>query len=152
MSQKSPGNPNFNGNPPVRFAGPGTKSRGKVLVVDDDALVLRITRARLESAGFEVVLREQALGTSQAVLKEQPDILLLDLSMPTLAGETIAGVVSEWSGLLVIFHSSEDLLSLQEKARRSGVLGAIPKTGDDKLFIAQFERLLARAKHKGAMP
>jgi CheY-like chemotaxis protein len=123
-------------------------SRGKVLVVDDDPVVLKITRARLEGAGFEVVTRQEALGTSQAILSELPALVLLDLNMPALAGDAIAELLSDKlheRNISIIFHSSSDLVTLQAKARASGVIGAIPKTGDDELFVAQFERLFARA-------
>jgi CheY-like chemotaxis protein len=128
-------------------------ARGRVLVVDDDHVVLKITRARLESAGFAVVTRSEALGTLQSVLKEKPDVVLLDLQMPALDGEAIANLVSKRFGgrrVSIIFHSSECLLTLQAKAQRTGALGAIPKTEDDQSFIAQFERLFARAKRNGA--
>jgi CheY-like chemotaxis protein len=38
-------------------------ARIKIMVVDDEPLVLKLTRRRLESAGYEVVLRSEALGT-----------------------------------------------------------------------------------------
>ena len=127
-------------------------ARGRVLVVDDEQLVLQITRARLEGAGYEVITRDEAMGTTQDVIKHEPDVVLLDVRMPALSGDLLAKLLQETFGgksVPVIFHSSEDLLSLQKMARETGAVGAIPKTGDDAMFIAQFERLFARATRKG---
>ena len=123
--------------------------RGKVMVVDDDSVALRITRARLEGAGFEVITRDNPFGTTLAVMKELPDIVILDLNMPGLPGSTLAMLMRKHPdirGLQVVFHSSQPLVTLQAMAEKTGALGAIPKTDDDALFVTQFERLLERAQ------
>ena len=126
-------------------------TRGKVLVVDDDTVVLRITRARLESAGFSVVTRDKALGTTQAIINEKPDVILLDLDMPALRGDLLAELLEKnlrTKDVPIIFHSNEDLFALQQKARDAQAIGAIAKTGDDAVFLAQFERLFIRSMRK----
>ena len=69
--------------------------RGKVLVVDDDRVALEVARERLESADFEVITRDAPLGTSAAVQKERPDIILLDVQMPVLSGNSLAKLITE---------------------------------------------------------
>ena len=64
------------------------KNKGKVLVVDNDPIVLGVTRARLESAGYQVVTRDKAPGTSRAILEEDPDVVLLG-SQPSSAGTAV---------------------------------------------------------------
>ncbi len=59
----------------------------KVLVVDDDVLSLKISRARLESAGYDVITSERAIGTLLIIIREKPDVILLDLNMPEIGGE-----------------------------------------------------------------
>lgn len=127
------------------------QNRGRVLVVDDDWVALKITRARLEEAGFEVFSRAEAFGTSEVISELKPDVILLDIKMPLISGEMIAATLkpSESHGdakFSIIFHSSQDLITLQEKVRKTGVLGAISKTGNDEHFMAQFERLFVRHK------
>ena len=65
-------------------------NRRTVLVVDDDPIVLEVTRERLEGAGYIVYVREEALGTSQWSAEFQPDIVLLDVNMPALTGLDLA--------------------------------------------------------------
>ena len=126
-------------------------SKGKVLVVDDDKISLDITRARLESAGYSVVTREQAIGTLMIISEEKPDIVLLDLNMPNIVGERFIGMIREHfapNPIPVIFHSSLDMITLQQKAAIHGAIGAITKTANDDIFLVQFERLYDRVKRK----
>ncbi len=123
--------------------------RGKVLIVDDDPVVLRVIREWLERAGFEVLTRGEALGTTGAVAVDKPDVILLDYRMPEINGEALAHLLEinpTTNKSAIIFHSSEDLAFLQERATTLGITGAIPKTDNEKMFLAQFERLFARAK------
>jgi DNA-binding response OmpR family regulator len=60
--------------------------RPLVLVADDDPDILTLVALRLERSGFDVVLArdgEQALATA---LEREPDIALLDVTMPKLDG------------------------------------------------------------------
>ncbi|HEX3777117.1 MAG TPA: response regulator [Polyangiaceae bacterium] len=124
-------------------------SRGTVLVVDDDPIVLEVTRERLEGAGYTVHTREEALGTSQWTAEFQPDVILLDVNMPALTGVDLAQLLKKrraTKDVAIILHSSLDASELQGKLSATGAVGAIQKTGDSRRFLAAFERLIARVK------
>ena len=113
-------------------------SRGHILVVDDDIVVLEVTRERLEGAGFSVVTRSSALGTSAFIRKEKPDYILLDVNMPSLSGDALARLLSEGHPRSrVILHSSQERTSLSALAEKCGAIGVIAKTDDDDEFLAQ---------------
>ena len=65
----------------------------RVLIVDDEPKVLRITRLSLEKAGYEVETAgdgEEALGK----LREAPfDVLVTDVNMPRMSGEELCAAV-----------------------------------------------------------
>ncbi len=124
-------------------------SRGTVLVVDDDPIVLEVTRERLEQAGYVVHTREEALGTSQWTAEFQPDIVLLDVNMPALAGPELAQLLKKrraTKDIAIILYSSLDSEELQAKLRATGAVGAIRKSSDARRFIEDFERLAARVR------
>jgi len=58
----------------------------KILVVEDMESVVETMRALLEQEGFQVVVARNGLEGLQAVNKERPDLLLLDLILPGLDG------------------------------------------------------------------
>jgi DNA-binding response OmpR family regulator len=125
------------------------RRRGKVLVVDDDPIILEVVRERLETAGFDVHVRQEALGTSQWVAREQPDFVLLDVMMPALSGGELGQLLKRSTSTnqtAVILHSSMAGTSLESVIERTGALGAIPKTSDAAAFIAEFELLTSRAR------
>lgn len=123
--------------------------RGKVLVVDDDPVVLQVIQERLEQAGYGVCTRENALGTSQWIAAEKPDLVLLDVRMPALSGGELAQMIrrsSQISSTGVIFCSSLEEEALAQLLTSTGALGAIPKSYDARRFIATFERFASRHK------
>ncbi len=123
--------------------------RGTVLVVDDDPVVLEVTRERLEEAGYVVHTREEALGTSQWAAEFQPDIVLLDVNMPALTGPDLALLLKKrraTKDIAIILYSSLESEELQVKLRATGAVGAIQKTGNARRFLEEFERLAARAR------
>jgi CheY-like chemotaxis protein len=61
----------------------------KIFLVDDDAVVRTLYHRKLEQGGFEVRLAEDGLQAIQLLDKFAPDLVLLDLMMPKLSGETV---------------------------------------------------------------
>lgn len=62
------------------------KKTGKVMVIEDDALLAQVLGKRLQDEGFELMVVGEGLGASAAVLKFMPDVILLDLILPGLDG------------------------------------------------------------------
>ncbi|MFW5876170.1 MAG: response regulator [Myxococcota bacterium] len=116
----------------------------KVLVVDDDPISLEVARERLERAHHQVVTRDRALGTSQVILSDRPDCVLLDVMMPGISGDELATLLRQQGRTketAIILHSSKDEEELAALIDETGALGAIQKTSDDEAFLAQFARL-----------
>ena len=125
------------------------RGRGKVLVVDDDPIILEVVRERLAAAGYDVYVRVDAIGTSQWVAREQPDFILLDVMMPALSGAELGLLLKRshtTNQTAVILHSSMSAAQLQPVMQRTGAIGAIPKTHDGAQFIAEFDRIAALVK------
>ena len=58
----------------------------KILVVDDDADNRRIMELTMLKAGYRVALATNGREAIAAAEREQPDLIVLDLSMPVLTG------------------------------------------------------------------
>lgn len=123
------------------------KNRGKVMVVDDDRVALEVARERLEGAGFEVITRDVAIGTSASIIAERPDVVLLDVHMPGISGDVIARLLTTREHkAMIILHSASDGRDLRKMAGRCGAVGVIEKTGNDRQFLAQFENCARRPR------
>jgi len=62
------------------------KSRGKILVVDDDANIRELLQMFLASKGFEVTLAAEGMEAVSALKRERPHLVLLDIMMPRMSG------------------------------------------------------------------
>lgn len=120
-------------------------SSTKVLVIDDDPIVLEVVRERLEGAGFVVVVRDEPLGTTNVVRDERPDIVLLDIMMPALNGERLAALLRSNRSLGhigIILHSSKTPAELGPLVEQTGAIGAISKSESEGEFMRKFHDLV----------
>lgn len=61
----------------------------RVLLLDDDDIVLAHESARLTSAGFEVRVASSLRSAQHALTSWQPDLIVTDLSLPELTGREL---------------------------------------------------------------
>ncbi|MSP26354.1 MAG: response regulator [Myxococcales bacterium] len=121
----------------------------RIQVIDDDPIALRVVAAVLRGLGHEVKLRDQALGSLSEVLRDRPDVVVLDLSMPGLGGAGFAELVSarnESAGgrIAIVLCSGAPLDELAAAAKRVGAIGAISKSADANALRSAFALSLAR--------
>lgn len=73
----------FRADVPLRLSGAcGTRKPGRILVVDDDAIIRKTAALKLKSAGHEVITAADASEAIQAVGRDKPDVVLMDLQFP----------------------------------------------------------------------
>ncbi len=78
----------------------------KILVVDDDAHILRLYKEELQEEGYDVVVAstgEEALGMFE---KEEPDLVTLDILMPDIDGISLLRRMKEMRPRLPIIMST----------------------------------------------
>jgi putative two-component system response regulator len=63
-----------------------TTAKSKVLVADDDDRLRRVLEARLNAMGYEVILAVDGEDALETAHRESPDLVLLDVMMPTPDG------------------------------------------------------------------
>jgi len=127
-----------------------TARKTRVLVVDDDPVILELVSGWLSEAGYAVEVRESALGTAQQIASDQPDVVLLDVMMPALSGGELAQLIRRHHRTAlasVILHSSLAPAELDLLVAKTGAIGGLQKTNDAVRFVASFERLVANARH-----
>ncbi|MEK7704183.1 MAG: response regulator [Myxococcota bacterium] len=127
-----------------------TTAKTKVLVIDDSELVLDAVRLVLEVGGYEVVCQSSPFGTSAAVARVRPELVLLDVSMPGLGGVDIAKLLRATDAgrrACIVLHSGRPAAELEVAAAQSGADGYLVKGLDDAVFLNRLEDFLA--KHRG---
>ena len=97
----------------------GQREKRTILVIDDSEVVLEMTRFTLETAGYRVLTRDRAQGSIVAILHEQPDLVLLDVNMPGMSGDSIAEILSRAGpsrGTIIVLYSSLPTNALRMRA------------------------------------
>jgi CheY-like chemotaxis protein len=124
----------------------------KVLVVDDDPVILALTEAVLKGLGHEVITRDRALGTSAAICEERPDVALIDVEMPGLGGDELVRIgqkreyALEGSETVFIFYSGRDREELDRLVEETGAAGAIDKASGPSGLAHQFNEIVSKLR------
>jgi len=79
----------------------------KILVVDDEALLVKGIRFNLQSEGYEVITGSDGLEAIALVREEHPDLVILDVMMPNMDGMTACGKIREFSDVPVILLTAK---------------------------------------------
>ena len=101
----------------------------RVLIVDDHTMVRQSMRRAMEAEGFEVVAEcgdgDEGVRTA---IEQQPDVVLMDVSMPVLDGIEAARRIRERGGptqvVMLTMHADTDLV---RRALAAGAVGYLTK-------------------------
>jgi two-component system, OmpR family, alkaline phosphatase synthesis response regulator PhoP len=74
---------------------PNPTTTKKVLVVEDEDILLQGLEAALKQEGFQVVKAKNGQEGLQVAMAEKPDLILLDILMPVMNGTTMLSKLRE---------------------------------------------------------
>ena len=77
----------------------------RILIVDDDAQILKALRINLVARGYEVVLARTGLEALDQAAKSRPDLVVLDLGLPGLNGIQVIEGLRGWTDLPILVVS-----------------------------------------------
>jgi two-component system KDP operon response regulator KdpE len=83
-------------------------SNRRVLLVDDEAAIVRFLRPTLEANDFEIISAGTAAEAIKRVAADSPDIVLLDLGLPDGDGKDVIRRAREWSDVPIIVLSARE--------------------------------------------
>ena len=79
----------------------------KILVVDDEALLVKGIRFNLQNEGYEVITGSDGLEAVQAVQTQHPDLVVLDVMMPNMDGLSACAKIREFSDVPIIMLTAK---------------------------------------------
>jgi len=79
----------------------------KILVVDDEALLVKGIRFNLQNEGYEVITGSDGLEAVRAVQEKSPDLVVLDVMMPNMDGLTACAKIREFSDVPIIMLTAK---------------------------------------------
>jgi DNA-binding response OmpR family regulator len=126
----------------------GNDARVRVLVADDDPVILRLIEVNLALEGFEV---ETASGGEDVITKAgqvEPDVILLDVMMPGVTGWEAASRLKAdgtTAHIPLVFLSARTQEEDRRKGEELGVAAYVSKPFDPIELVATIRRLAGRA-------
>ena len=121
----------------------------RIVVIEDNHQNARMAEKLLTHAGYEIILAEDGESGMGAVLEVMPDLVLIDLGLPDVDGQTVVAMMrqqSELKGMPIIAFTAWPEETAAEMARAYGCDGVINKPIDTRLFAKQVESFLHLTK------
>ncbi len=120
------------------------RSTAKVLVVDDDADLLRLVSIRLQSAGFEVSTADSGERALAILSASMPQVVVTDLRMGGMDGMALFDQIHRSNPVLpVIILTAHGTIPDAVAATQRGVFGYLTKPFDGKDLVTQVTRAAA---------
>lgn len=101
-----------------------------VLLVEDDARIALAYGIRLKAMGYTVHTARDAASAVSETRKHNPDVVLLDISLPAGDGFTVAARIQSLVGTAatpIIFITASNKAGLRERAMEMGAVGFLNK-------------------------
>ena len=116
-----------------------------IVIIDDSLLVLKLTKAALEHVGYQVTTLVDP-GDFEPAKIGMPDLLLVDINMPSFFGDDIVSYIKDtWNLSTPIFlFSNVSEHELEQAVSRCGADGYISKGWGVDAMIASVQTVLGR--------
>ena len=117
----------------------------KILVADDDPLMVQLLRTGLRARGWEVLVAADVMQVAMFALKSAPDAILLDINMPGGTGVTALKRLKQsvkTSQIPVVVLSGTTDPEIPDTVRSLGAEAFLPKPVDLDEVVGLLSKLL----------
>ncbi|RME03367.1 MAG: response regulator [Planctomycetota bacterium] len=115
-----------------------------ILLIDDREETRELVQEILEDEGHRVKCAPDWVKGNSIIIRERPDLVLLDINMPGIKGTDILKVLKETVSHLpkIILYSGMDQQQLSQLAQQYGADGFIQKGSNIAAFLQEIENFL----------
>lgn len=123
----------------------------RVVLADDDPLIVELIGGWLREADFEVIEAFDGASALNACVANQPDLVVMDYSMPGHHGADLATFIASQTSAPLIFVSSHDETVVIDSAIRAGAYAYLVKPIEESQFLATVGTALERGREMQAL-
>jgi len=116
----------------------------KILIVDDDENICELLRLYLEKDGFSTIVANDGGQAITAAQINNPDLILLDIMLPTLDGWQVCREIRKSSGVPIIMLTAKGETFDKVLGLELGADDYVTKPFDSKEVIARIKAVLRR--------
>lgn len=121
--------------------------KGRVLVIDDEAIVRVSCERVLKPVGFEVMVTSRGDEAIELLEKEPYDVVLTDLKMPDMDGLEVLKIIKErWPDIQVIIITGYGTINTAVQAIKMGAYEYIEKPFTPQDILEVVEKAIKEKK------
>ena len=124
----------------------------KILVVDDEAKIVKVLKAYLEQSGFQVLTAADGKAALAIFQRDKPDFMILDLNLPGMDGLDVCRTVRRQSNIPILMLTAR----VEETDKLIGLeLGAddyVVKPFSPREVVARVRTIFRRSEGEPAQP
>ena len=116
-----------------------------ILVVDDQPLSIKLVQLILEGEGYRVLVAANATDALQIVQNSKPDLILMDIHLPSLDGLALTKLLrsdQESRHIKIVAISAYASAEDDQRITAAGCNGFIPKPIDTRTLAASIREYL----------
>jgi len=126
--------------------------KSRILIVDDDIGTVKAVRASLQAREWETLVAMDGVEALDTIGREQPELVILDITMPKMDGFEVCRQVREWSRVPIIMLSGRHDVEEKVKCLNMGADDYVTKPFGFNELAARVSAVLRRTKEAGIEP
>lgn len=123
----------------------------RILMVDDDRVVLHLLAEGMRSLGYQVDTAQSGEDALRLASQEKFDLAVLDIRMPGLSGVDLAHALKQSGDTPFVFLSAYGDENVVREATEAGALGFLTKPVDTPQLVPFVEAAIARGRDINAL-
>lgn len=119
-----------------------------IVIIEDNAQNARMAAKLLRNAGHTVIIAEDGEVGLMAVFENHPDLVLVDLGLPDIDGQTVIALIRqqpEITPMPIIAFTAWPEVTAHSMAQAYGFDGVITKPINTRIFAEQVNRFMQKA-------
>jgi DNA-binding response OmpR family regulator len=116
----------------------------KVLIIEDDENIASALSIRMEAAGYQTTIANDAMSGLRCAVNSKPDMVILDISLPAGDGFSVAERIQANipDPVSIIFLTASKRLDFRERAEQLGAVGFFEKPYEAEALMTAVQQAL----------
>ena len=127
------------------------ESAKKILVVDDEPIILKVVESRLKANGFQVITAEDGVEGLNRARSENPDLIILDVMLPKMDGYRVCRLLKsddKYKRIPIVMFSARVQTEDKAMGLEAGADDYMTKPFEPQKFLEKVRELLAGTPKK----
>lgn len=133
---------------PVDYEYTNISYAGKILIIDDDIIILHILQKIFAKRGYDVILCSNPFEVMEIIKKNKINLIVIDIMLPGMDGFELTKLIRKTeSDIPIIALSARGITEYKIEALEAGVDDYITKPFEENELVARTERAITRHLH-----